>query len=316
MKDNREKRLFCITDEIWPDTSKSSSGWLYISSVFIDQEHFEEVVDAILNARYMTGDWKNSTSSTWKNVNENNKWFPKNNEIVKFSEIEGSANKREIAKRWLNALREETVLEHMKIKVMGVNTNRLSYSKFGKKGDDRENRIYSRLYRAQLLGGTRYFYGKEEVKKEIKIYHDERPRNQKDFERILSAFDAKDVIVRDIEYMDDNHRQTDIHSKSIANLIQFTDLIAGCTSKAFNRESLGPDRKELVQLFSGLVEDSRGYKERENRLMDISSFPEEEPPETGYFGENPKPISDGIYKRELKRSPMKERAEEKITTFL
>lgn len=89
MKDDRERNLFCFTDEIWPNNSE----WMYISSIFFEKSALNEITDSLLDARYMTADWRDDTAENWKNVDRDSEHFPKNNEVVKFSELEGSANK-------------------------------------------------------------------------------------------------------------------------------------------------------------------------------------------------------------------------------
>lgn len=127
-----------------------------------------------------------------------------------------------------------------------------------------------------------------------------RPRDGSDFSKILRALSTSDINIGKIWYLDDNHRKADNEAEERgSNLVQLCDLLAGCCSKMFEPEEVGPDRKVVVERFATLVRKSRNYHEYWSNNLDTASFPEESLPEEGFFSESAG-LTGEMYEREIK----------------
>lgn len=277
--DTKGNELLVFTDEVLPESSEEHDlNWTYIGSVIFPKSSFEQITNALLNARYRypKKKWKYSSKPLWKEAPEN-EWFERNNEVVAFSDC-NSANKYHVAKRWLKLLETNSLIsKEVKIKVSGIDMDKIERSNFGGSDEDLQTRIQGRIFRGHLLGSSSYFYGKNSETVFEEIWHHQGNQEKEIFPRILKTKDSENQI-GDIGFLPDNHR---IHSRNskefrMANLIQFVDIITGATSRLFHERDIHKKKHKLAWQFKPFVEKGMSYQPREKRSQSISFFPDQE----------------------------------------
>lgn len=111
---------------------------MYIGPVFVKKSSFSEITNKLLNTRYCC--------DSWENVDKEEKHFAKDNRKVHYTGY-SSADKFHIAKRWLDLLEEDNSI---KLKVSGLELEKMDYSNFGERKSDSLTRIYAKIWNFPL----------------------------------------------------------------------------------------------------------------------------------------------------------------------
>lgn len=290
------RRLYGFIDEIWPESSdKYDINWMYLGALIIEERFFEEVTDTILNKRYKC------TQKNWRKVDKDSEFFPKNNKKVKFNSC-SSKNEYFISKRWLDFFTGKNEISNkVYFKIIGVDMDKIRHENFGKHGEDRNTRIYSRLLRSLLIGSGKLFFGEDLTKIYNTLYHHRgNQQNSKEFEKILRNIGDKNTVIKDIKFYTDDHKEFDFGSEGfkIANMLQFVDIVLGSTSKLFDVRDLHSDKAKLSWKMKNLVEKSMYNYNTDH--FNISFFPQ------NTYKENKK--AEFYNKRKIKRHDPKNKS--------
>ena len=185
---------------------------------------------------------------------------------MKFSSLNpsGRGAKVEVAKLWVSHVIEEAKGDRdLFIKILGVDKENIDYAAFGGEATGRGTyaNIYNRLFRSQLIGGIKYYFGEyDRVVVDDVIHHREGnlqnheyfdwhsiTRADREIENVSFASDTIRFVSSD-PGSEDAH---DIHTE----LVQFTDIVLGSVShcvECHNERNNGQHR--VAEVILPLVE--------------------------------------------------------------
>jgi hypothetical protein len=276
VEDSRNKKFLCISDEIWPERSQELDlNWMYISSLFLEEQDFTKVTNALLNARYRVEDYeKGKYDNSWQEkVDE--EYFDANNEVVDFHF--SRKNKFFIAKRWIELLEKSSILSDLlKVKIAGLDMNKLENSIFISKQNVRNSDIYSKFMHYHLRGWSSYFFeGKTE--KKLDFIHHRGPQEEGVIEK-PNDIKSKSIGIEKVQYVDDNHRSYSLGSRNfrLSQMVQLCDLLANISEKSFHAGQIGKEKQNIVEKGKKFIQEGKSYQEPAKRRISVGFFPNKE----------------------------------------
>ncbi|WP_297420742.1 hypothetical protein [Thermococcus sp.] len=223
-----------FVDEIQPNPSKKIN-FMYIGALFVPVDKRSSLVGHLLQRRC-------AILKTWyvnpKKCPEFNK-FPeckrlhwRSDDRIHYTDMgKIGSRKYEIAESWIRFLVEENNkkgLDLVYFNILGINLDNIDHKKFG--GKRSLLPIYSRFFRTTILGGAKFFFGKDVVIR--KMYHDNGTQSKNpNFKRQVPLMMRKGLAIRNTKviFVDSNHHsyRNDNDLYEASNLLQFIDLILG-----------------------------------------------------------------------------------------
>lgn len=229
--------LFCDEAE--------SQNWLYLGILIIPTTRENELIQDLLNRRC----GNHAKKMIWNKCANICKYHAKNDTHIHFQNIHKVKDKFFIAKKWIDYLLSDRVIIHFYI--LGLDMNKMDISQFGKKRQ--QGNIYNRFFRTAILKSVKSYFHKCDSIIIDNIYHDNNlslethqhfPWHPMFF---ISNNDEKIIIkAKEIIFIDSDHR---ISNNRYSHLIQFIDLILGCTHNCLHHTSKNND-KEIITLQS------------------------------------------------------------------
>ncbi|MBE6507920.1 MAG: hypothetical protein E7Z77_00750 [Methanobrevibacter sp.] len=275
--------------EIFSDeTYVYNNKYVGIGCLFVPTYYKLKLVNKLLSLRCL-------------NDKNTNKWVPNQNDCNMFKqdhckpihhnynncEIHYSAFRRgmsqslkRISTRWIEFLvnNNKFAPENEKIyfNILFLDLDKLDSKFFGE--DETGNNKYNRFYKTTITGPLKYFF-KEYNQITIKeIFHDESDDKMSheyfDWHTPYILNEKRNITVKKdrITFIDSDHKEYNHNDENYINatLIQFIDLILGCTSHALFRESADKEKLKLYKIYYPLI--SRIWEHPKNKNSSFKYF--------------------------------------------
>lgn len=202
-----------------------------------------------------------------------------------------SYSQKSISTKWIRFLVNNNRLcsenEKIYFNILFLDLEKLDSKFFGE--DKTNNNIYNRFYKTTIIDPLKYFFKKYNHITIKEIFHDiSDDKDSHEYFRWHTPFvlDGKRNITvkeKEITFIDSNHKKYNPFDSNYINatLIQFIDLILGCTSHAIFRESSDTEKMKLYEEYYPLI--SRIWNNPNNknssykyfRTQQVSIFPKE-----------------------------------------
>jgi len=246
----------------------TNDKWIYIGIVVEDLS--KPLLEDIISERFCN------------NFDKNSPYYPKNNRVIHWSEI-NDADTKNICKRWFEyILNVDKSGKKFYSYILGINDSNLNKNEFDQ--NDQFNSKYNRFFRSAILYGLKTFFPRKTIIVK-KIYHEEGQQQYDEYfpwhciYKITQKEDNIAFEVARIKFLPKDHKKDE---KS--NLIQLCDAFMGaCTSiiHGIQQSRTSRYREELMDIISPLVKrminepkNTNSRYQHANRIM-IRFFPKE-----------------------------------------
>ena len=267
--------------EIFSDETYIFKGkYVGIGCLFVPTSYKYKLAKKLISYRCL-----NDMNTNWNPYPENCKTFKENkcksirheynNCEVHYADFRKgmSISLKNIATKWIEFLvdnnRFSSENERIYFNILFLDTEKLDSKFFGE--DKTGNNKYNRFYKTCITGPLKYFF-KENYPITIKeIFHDiadDKESHEYFYWHTPYILNEKRNITVEkdiITFIDSDHKKYEPNEENYINatLIQFIDLILGCTSHAIFRESNDKEKMKLYETFYPLI--SRIWKDPKNR---------------------------------------------------
>lgn len=290
---NQYKYTFQIGDtmelEIFSDeTYILNKKYIGIACLFVPTSFKEKLVNKLLDYRCLndnnTSNWQiNKDSCKLFNDNQCNPKYHINNDCeIHYAKFrKGMSNSRKIiSTRWIDFLvnnnKSSPENERIYFNILFLDLEKLDSKFFGE--DKTGNNIYNRFYKTAIIGPIKYFFKKYNNVSIKEIFHDnaddKKVHDYFYWHTPLTLDSEHNIIVKnkEITFIDSNHKKYEPYCENYKNatLVQFIDLILGCTSHAIFRESEDKEKMILYEKYYPLI--SRLWKHPNNKNSEFNYF--------------------------------------------
>ena len=247
----------------------TNDKWIYIGIVVEDLS--KPLLEDIISERFCNNSDKNSP------------YYPKNNRVIHWSEI-NDADTKNICKRWFEyILNIDKSGKKFYSYILGINDSKLNKNEFDP--NDQFNSKYNRFFRSAILYGLKTFFPRKTIIVK-NVYHEEGQQHYDEYfpwhciYKITQKVDNITFEKARIKFLPKDHKKDE---KS--NLIQLCDAFMGaCTSiiHGIQQSRTSVYREELMDMISPLVKrminepkNTNSRYQHGNRIM-IRFFPRQE----------------------------------------
>lgn len=286
--------------EIFSDeTYIFNKKYVGIGCLFVPTSFKDKLVNKLLSCRCLN----NKNTSKWQINPDSCKLFNDNlcipqHHINNDCEIHYkkfrknmSFSRRIISERWIDLLVNNNKLssedEKIYFNILFLDLEKLDSKFFGE--DKTGNNIYNRFYKTTIIGPMKYFFKNYNSITIKEIFHDNADdKKSHDYFYWHAPFtlDCEHNITvknKEITFIDSNHRKYEPTNENYKNatLIQFIDLILGCTSHAIFRESKDMEKMRLYEKYYPLISRIWEHPRNKNskykyfRSQQVSIFPKD-----------------------------------------
>jgi hypothetical protein len=250
-RDELRLKLFC------DESVSGNNEWIYIGILFVPEPIERALVRNLLNKRC----GNSNRTRNWEECGLKCKEHERNNIEVHFKEIRsGQLGKYLVAKRWVDYFVTET--EYIFVYILGIDLRKLDRRYFGE--EKQEENIYNRFFRTAILKAAKSFFGKYRRIVITEVIHDSSRRKEDhpyfSWHPIffINQNDEKvHLLGYNIRFLDSDHNKEG-GNESDSQLIQFIDLILGCTRNCLDYTSSDNRKTELsiaaMELISRVIE--------------------------------------------------------------
>ena len=222
---------------------------------------------------------------------------------------------RQISTKWIEFLvnnnKNSSDDEKIYFNILFLDLDNLDSKFFG--DDITGNNKYNRFYKTAITGPLKYFFKKDNPITIKEIFHDNADdKKTHDYFYWHTPYilnEKRNITVQKdtITFIDSNHKKYNPLDENYINatLIQFIDLILGCTSHAIFKESKDMEKMKLYEIYYPLI--SRLWNKPKNknskfnyfRSQQVSIFPKDKLTHTTDLWRNTMP-SPGKFHRDIK----------------
>ena len=287
--------------EIFSDeTYVFNKTYLGIGCLFVPTSFKQKLVYKLLNYRCLNKEnsnfWVlNNESCNLFNQNKCKKEYHINNNCeIHFAKFRKnmSRSRKDISKRWINFLvnnnKNSPPNEKIYFNILFLDLKKLDSKFFGE--DKTGNNTYNRFYKTTISGPLKYFFKEYNTITIKEIFHDISDDKQShdyfNWHTPYKLNKEKNITVKknNITFIDSDHKKYSENDENYYNatLIQFIDLILGCTSHAIFKESEDKEKMKLYELYYPLIKRIWNNPKNKNssfnyyRSQQVSIFPKNE----------------------------------------
>ncbi|MBU4117125.1 MAG: hypothetical protein KKG94_05220 [Nanoarchaeota archaeon] len=245
------KEIEIYIDEI---DSKSNFNYIALGVLYINKLNKNNLIKNLLNKRCrnpLNKEWnkKPSLCQYYSQICEKNKYHILNSKEIHFRTMNNGISKSHInlCKDWVEIFKLNRT--DLMMNILFLDLKKLDLKLFG----DEKSKInaYARFLRTAINYGIKSFFGDKSKIKIKKIYCDHsdsfkrhRYFSKSNINQIKDSLNV-DFSFEEIEFIDSDHKKSDKYEES--NLIQFVDLILGCSKQGiFNTAKNSKPKNDLA----------------------------------------------------------------------